>query len=54
MNGVNFFSRVQCKGEPIEQFIADLYKMAERCDFANLKDSLIMHKLIQGMIDKQR
>ena len=48
-----FFARMQAQGEPVEMFIADLHKIANRCNFENMKESLIMHKIIQGMANTQ-
>src|SRR5436190_1708595 len=33
-----FFSRNQLKGEPVEQFIKDLHRIAVNCKFDHLKD----------------
>ena len=48
-----FFARNQNHNEPVEMFISDLYKLAERCCFKDLKEDLIMHKIIQGLADVQ-
>ena len=48
-----FFARMQGKGEPVELFIADLNKIVNRCNFDKIKGSLIIHKIIQDMVNIQ-
>ena len=44
-----FFARMQGKGEPVKLFIAIVLKIANRCNCDKIKESLIMHKIIQAM-----
>ena len=36
-----FSTRDQAQNEPIETYIADLKRLAENCEYGNLKDDLI-------------
>ena len=47
-----FFSRNQMRGESVENFMADLYRSLEKCRFGELKDDMLMHKIIQGIEDQ--
>lgn len=44
-----FNSRVQRETEPFENFLFDLRKMAELCDFGILKDQLIKDRIVVGV-----
>lgn len=46
-----FNQRVQQLGEPAEQFINDLHKLAETCKFKTLKDELIRDRIVVGIRD---
>ena len=38
-------------GEPDEQFINDLHRLAETCQFKSLKDELICDRIVVGIRD---
>ncbi|CAM1302698.1 Uncharacterised protein r2_g1270 [Pycnogonum litorale] len=44
-----FNKRIQQPGEPVEIFIQDLYKIAEYCEYGNLKNELIRDRIIAGV-----
>lgn len=44
-----FNSRIQRPGEPVDEFITDIHKLAENCEFQNLKDELIRDRIVVGM-----
>ena len=48
-----FNTRVQQHNEPIENFISDLHSLADKCDYADLKEQLIRDRLIVGMSNKK-
>ena len=37
--------------EPVEQFISEIHRLADCCDFKNMKDELIRDRLIVGIHD---
>jgi hypothetical protein len=47
-----FNGREQQPGESIEDFVADLRKMANTCQFEALEDSLIRDRIIVGIRDE--
>ena len=47
-----FNMRVQTEGESVDNFITDLYTLAEFCDFSDLPDELIRDRLVAGIRDK--
>ena len=47
-----FVSRFQNPGEPLEKFITNLKLLATTCNFGDLKDSLVRHRIICGIQDK--
>jgi len=48
-----FNNRRQSPGEPIEQFIQDVYKLAQHCEFGTLKDELIRDRIVAGVSSDQ-
>ena len=46
-----FFSRGQESGEPIDKYATVLRKMADSCEFQDLKDSLIRDGIVFGIAD---
>jgi hypothetical protein len=46
-----FNRRVQKQGEPIEEFIQDLHRLAEECNFGVLKDELLRDRIVVGVLD---
>ena len=46
-----FNMRVQCEGEPVDNFITDLYTLAEFCNFDTLHDELIWDRIVIGIRD---
>ena len=46
-----FHQRVQQPGEYVEDFVADLRKLAKSCAFEQLEDSLIRDRLVVGIRD---
>ena len=47
-----FNMRVQTEGESVDNFITDLYSLAEFCDFSDLRDELIRERIVVGIRDK--
>lgn len=47
-----FHQRVQQPGEPFEDFLADLRKMARTCEFEQLEDSLVRDRVVIGIRDE--
>ena len=47
-----FNMRVQKEGEPVDNFITDLYSLAEHCNFGTLHDKLIRDRIVVGIRDK--
>ena len=47
-----FNMRVQTEGESVDNFITDLYTLAEFCDFSDLRDELIRDRIVVGIRDK--
>ena len=46
-----FNKRNQLSDEPVEEFIAEIHRLADRCDFKNMKDELIHDRLVVGIRD---
>ena len=44
-----FNKRFQREGEPVEEFITDLQKLAQTCRYGTLKDELIHNRIIIGI-----
>ena len=44
--------RAQRNGEPVENFITDLFSLAEHCGFGDLHDELIRDRIVVGLADK--
>ncbi|XP_075550756.1 uncharacterized protein LOC142584533 [Dermacentor variabilis] len=42
----------QQPGETVDEFATDLHKLAERCDFDNIKDRLIRDRFVVGLLDE--
>ena len=47
-----FYMRSQNTDEPVDNFITDLYCLAEHCSFGTLKDEMIRDKIVVGIKDK--
>ena len=47
-----FNSAVQKAGESIDEFVLRLLKLADTCEFGELKDSLIRDRLVIGTMDE--
>ena len=45
-----FNQRKQKPGEPIDNFIQDLHKLAAECEFGNLKEELIRDRVVVGVL----
>ena len=45
----NFNMRVQKEGEHVDNFITDLYSLAEHCNFGTLHDELISDRVVVGI-----
>ena len=48
-----FNKRVQDAGESIDHFITDIIKLAEHCQYGELKDDLVRDKLVSGVRDNK-
>ena len=48
---VKFNRRVQRVGETVDNFIQDLHKLAEDCEYGALKDELIRDRIVVGVTD---
>ena len=46
-----FNQRYQHEGETAEQYIMELYRLAENCDYGGLKDEMIRDRLVVGIRD---
>ena len=44
-----FNQRVQGQDEPVENFITDLYRLTEFCEYRSLKEEMIRDRLIVGL-----
>lgn len=47
-----FNARIQVEGERFDEFITELYKLAENCEYGALKEELIRDRVIIGIKDK--
>ncbi|CAH0724172.1 unnamed protein product, partial [Brenthis ino] len=47
-----FNSRVQKEGEDFDQFVTDLHKLAEGCEYNLLKEELIRDRVVIGIRDR--
>ena len=47
-----FNSRIQKEGELAELFIADLYSLADKCEFRDFKEEMIRDRLVVGIRDR--
>ena len=45
-----FNQRKQKPGEPIDNFIQDLHKLAAECEYGNLKEELIRDRIVVGVL----
>eukprot|EP00118_Oscarella_pearsei_P022446 m.259638 g.259638 ORF g.259638 m.259638 type:complete len:238 (+) comp40426_c1_seq4:2210-2923(+) len=48
-----FFTRDQQQGESIDRYVTDLRKLANTCDFGQVKDSLIRDRLVCGLLNRK-
>lgn len=48
-----FNSRIQGDNESVSEFITDLHKLAEQCEFQALKDELIRDRIVVGIKDRR-
>ena len=48
---VRFNRRAQRDGESVEQYISDLYSLAENCEYGAMKDEMIRDRLVVGLLD---
>ena len=46
-----FNRRAQRDGESVEQYISDLYSLAENCEYGAMKDEMIRDRLVVGLLD---
>ena len=46
-----FNRRNQLEGETLEQYIMELYRLSESCEYGDLKDEMIRDKLVVGIRD---
>ena len=46
-----FNSRVQGESEPVDSFITDLHRLAEYCEYGQLKEEMIRDRLVVGLKD---
>ena len=44
-----FNRRKQEEGEPVDDFIMDLYRLAEHCSYGNLHDELVRDRIVVGL-----
>ena len=44
-----FNRRKQEEGEPVDDFIMDLYRIAEHCSYGNLHDELVRDRIVVGL-----
>ena len=47
-----FNMRMQRNGEPVDNFITDLFSLAEHCGFGDLHDELIRDRIVVGLSDR--
>ena len=47
-----FNRRNQLKCESAEQFITEVHRLADRCEFKGMKDELIRDRLVVGILDQ--
>ena len=48
-----FNRRIQQQGETAEQFIMELYRLVEKCEYGDMKDEMIRDRLVVGISDTQ-
>lgn len=48
-----FNQRNQLPGESAEKYIAELYRLADNCNYGTLKDEMIRDRLVVGILDKK-
>ena len=46
-----FNTRTQLPEESVNQIISEIHRLADRCDFNNMKDELIRDRLVVGIQD---
>ena len=48
-----FNTRVQQDGEPVDDFVINLYSLAEHCDYGQLHDQMVRDRIVIGIRDSQ-
>ncbi len=48
-----FNMRNQLPGEAAEKYIAELYRLADNCNFGNFRDELIRDRLVVGILNQK-
>ena len=46
-----FNQRKQQQGESVETFVTDLYCLADRCDYGQLRNEMIRDRIVVGLLD---
>ena len=46
-----FNQRKQHQGEPVDNFITDLYCLADRCEYGELRNEMIRDRIVVGLLD---
>jgi len=47
-----FFTRIQQEGEKFDNFLAEIKKLSQTCDFGTMLDRMIQDKIVLGIRDK--
>ena len=47
-----FNSRKQQPGEPVDEFVQDLYKLVEDCEYSTLKEELSRDNIVVGVLNE--
>ena len=48
-----FNTRAQKDGETAENYIRELYVLADTCDYKNVKEEMIRDRIVVGILDKE-
>ena len=48
-----FNVRTQGEGESVDDFILDLHRLADKCEYGSNKDEWIRHRLVVGVLDRR-
>ena len=48
---IKFNQRIQQEGKLVESFVMDLYAFSEMCNYGNLTNEMIQHKIVNGIRD---